>query len=402
MINKNELINKNHYKFPDVDENNMIKYNKTYYSSNNHIYFSRYSNYSIYDKPLNSNKFIKISEIPLNLKIKQPLIDIKHSNFKIPFLSPKEVKEIYKPQLNHFYISLSLHCCLIILFFIASYFMQLQNKKIEFIEVTFGINDNNSQTAQKSNSDEIGETEATKTIRDLPQLTKNITPDTSPSIEDQIKFKDDSEKALFKEQKKLVKSEEKKEKKEITLNNKPLGPIPEKDKQKVKLEDFLNRKEIDTRKSSSMKTDGVRNKDETKPDGKLNTPDVVNKSPFASPSDSPANPFADSPSGVLEGKVSSKSYNTYKAYIGRQLKLNWLTSEGTTFPASLKSKVEFTINQYGYLIGKPKIISSSGNKEFDTLVLNSLESTFPVDERPPKDINPPKKFEAFYTSKTVK
>lgn len=402
MINKNELINKNHYKFPEVDENNMIKYNKTYYSSNNHIYFSRYSNYSIYDKPLNSNKFIKISEIPLNLKIKQPLIDIKYNNFKIPFLSPKEVKEIYKPQLNHFYISLFIHCCLIILFFVASYFMQLQNKKIEFIEVTFGINDNNTQTAQKSNSNEIGETEATKTIRDLPQLTKNITPDTSPSIEDQIKFKDDSENALFKEQKKLVKSEEKKEKKEVTLNNKPLGPVPEKDKQKVKLEDFLNRKEIDTRKSSSMKTDGVRNKDETKPDGKLNTPDVVNKSPFASPSDSPANPFADAPSGVLEGKVSSKSYNTYKAYIGRQLKLNWLTSEGTSFPASLKSKVEFTVNQYGYLIGKAKIISSSGNKEFDALVLNSLESTFPVEERPPKDINPPKKFEAFYTSKTVK
>ena len=401
MINNDFKIDIKHYRFPEVDEKNMLKFSKTSYSVKNNILFSRSSNDNIDDKPITGPKYIKISELPLNKKIKQPNIDINYNSPKLPFLSPLEINEYYKSKPIHFAVAVIFHLFFLSFYFITSYFMSLDQHTPEIVEVTFGLNETAAQTLQKTKELDEGETEASKTIRELPQLTKNITPDTSPAVEEQVPNINNSNTLTFKEQEKKIKPVEKKENKEKAEPNKPLGPTPDKDKQKVKLDDYLKRKEMDTRKESSIKTDGIREKNLAKPEGTKVNPNKIPTSPFSSPSDLPDSPFAEAPSGVLDGKVSNKSYNSYKAYIGRQLKLNWSTSEGNNFPSGLKAKVEFVINPYGHLVGKPKIIRSSGSQEFDQLVLNSLESTFPVSDPPPKEINPPKKFEAFYTAKNV-
>jgi hypothetical protein len=400
MINNDFHSDMHHYRFPEVDEKNMLKYSKTSYSINNNILFSRPINDNMYDKPVTGPRYIKISELPLNKKIRQPIIDIKHNSFKLPFLSPLEVNEYYNPKPNHFAISIIIHLLFLSFYFITSYFLTSNKQTPEIVEVTFGLNETAAQTIQKTDKLDEGETEASKTIRELPQLTKNITADTSPAPEEEDIIKNNNT-LTFKEQEKKFKPKEKKENNDNVDPNKPIGPIPDKDKQKVKVDDYLKRKEMDTRKDSNIKTNGIQEKNLANPEGtKINTNNIP-ASPFTTPSDIPDSPFAEAPSGVLEGKVSSKSYNSYKAYIGRQLKLNWSTSEGNNFPDHLKAKVEFIINPYGHLTGKPKIIRSSGSNDFDQLVLNSLESAFPVSDPPPKEINPPKRFEAYYTSKNV-
>jgi outer membrane biosynthesis protein TonB len=401
MINNAFQLDIKHYRFPEVDEKNMLKFSKTSYSVKNNILFSRPSNENIDDRPIAGPRYIKISELPLNKKIKQPIIDINYNSFKLPFLSPLEVNEYYKPKPIHFAIAIIFHLFFLSFYFITSYFVSLDQQTPEIVEVTFGLNETAAQTYQKTKELDEGETEASKTIRELPQLTKNITPDTSPAIEEQAPIINNENTLTFKEQENKTKPIEKKENKDKVEPNKPIGPAPDKDKQKVKLDDYLKRKEMDTRKESNIKTDGIHEKNLVKPEGSKVNPNKIPTSPFSSPSDLPDSPFAEAPSGVLDGKISNKSYNSYKAYIGRQLKLNWSTSEGNNFPTNLKAKVEFTINPYGHLVGKPKIIRSSGSHEFDQLVLNSLESTFPVSDPPPKDINPPKKFEAYYSAKNV-
>lgn len=391
------------YRFPEVDEQNMLKFNKPTYTAKNNIYFSSPNENSIVeDKIITGPRYIKISELPLNKKIKQPIIDIKHNSLKLPFLSPIEVNEYYKSKPFHFIIAFIFHLIIASFFFVTSFISSITQEKPEIVEVTFGLNETAAQTVQKTTTADEGESEATKTIRELPQLTKNVTPDTAQHVQEKSPVINNPNSTLtYKEQETKVKPPiDKKENKE-KVENKPVGPTPDKDKQKVKLDDYLKRKELDTRKEATKKTDGIREKNLAKPEGNKLNPNKIPTSPFASPSDLPDSPFAEAPSGVIDGKISSKSYNSYKAYIGRQLKLNWGTSEGNNFPSNLRAKVEFVVNPFGHLIGRPKIIKSSGNTEFDSLVINSLESTFPVSDPPPKNINPPKRFEASYSAKNV-
>lgn len=389
--NDNYNLNIKYYQYPDVDEKNMLKFSKASYSVNNNILFLRNTNHNLEDIFISEPRYLKISDLSsFKIKIKQPIVDIKYNSTKLSFLSPLDIKEYYKPKPIYFSIAIFFHLFFISFFFITSYFINLKQNEVEIVEVTFGINSSSSQTIQKELDEKDGQKEATKTIKELPKLTKNVAPDTSEFDKPRVVNNPDA--LIFKQSDKTQSNLE---------HNKPIGPSPDKNKQKINVEDFLKRKEMDSRKVDIIKNDGVIEKSPNVQEGKILNKNKLPISPFSSPSNIPDSPFSQTPSGVLDGKISSKSYNNYKAYIGRQLKLNWRTSEGNNFPSNLKAKVEFTINQYGYLFGKPKIVKSSGNNEFDQLVLNSIESTFPVSDPPPKEIKPPKKFEANYTAKTV-
>lgn len=402
MNDQNLHLDLKSYRYPEVDEKNMIKFNKSTYSAKSNIYFSNPTTSPLIDRSLSGPRYIKISELPLNKRNKQPLIDIKPNTFKLPFLSQLEIKDYYKTGQFSLLIALVVHVLFISSFFITAYVSKISEEKPEIVEVTFGLNENAAQTVQNSSEKNEGETEASKTIRELQQLTKNIAPDTSPNVEEKNEAIDNPNSDLIYRENERKKAVDKKDPKEKIEKNKPIGPLPDQDKQKIKLEDFLKRKELDTRKEASKKADGIREKNLAKPEGAKAEKESIPKSPFASPSDIPDSPFAQAPSGVLEGKISSVSYNSYKAYIGRQLKQHWSMSEGSSFSSSLRAKIEFTVNPYGHLIGKPKITKSSGNNDFDQLALSAVESTFPLAQPPPKDINPPKSFEAMYTPKDVR
>ncbi|BBH51598.1 TonB C-terminal domain-containing protein [Fluviispira sanaruensis] len=404
MKNNNILLNHPN-RAPEIDEINMLKFGKAVYDTQRNILFSRSFPDDYINKSYLGPRYVKPVDLPLQKKIKQPTIDILGSNSKIPFLSPDEIKDIYSPNRKHLIAAISIHFLLISSFFVLTYIFSFESTPPEIVEVTFGMSENFAQTKQISQKDdEVGEREATKTIRDLPQLTKNIAPDTSPVAEKKTekvtpKISDKSKDLILKEEsnKNIINNNEKLK----TDLKKPIGPIPDQDKQKVSMDEYLKRKEIDTRKEDTRKNAGIRNADQEKQEGSKANVNNLPESPFSTPSDIPASPFAAAPSGVIDGKISSKSYNSYKAYIARQLKLNWSTTEGSTFAPTLKTRIKFTINPYGYLIGKPTVVQSSGNSQFDQLVINSLESTFPVPEVPPKDINPPKTFEASYSAKSV-
>lgn len=401
MNDQNLHIDLKSYRFPEVDEKNMIKFNKSTYSAKANIYFSSPNVNILLDRTLSGPRYIKINELPLNKKIKQPTIDVKSNSFKLPFLSPLEIKEYYKTNQFSFLLALVFHILFLSSFFITAYISNIIDEKPEVVEITFGINEHEAQTAQNTSSKTEGETEATKTIRELQQLTKNIAPDTSPdSVENNEAINNPNSDLVYREndQKKIV---QKKDSKEKIEKDKPLGALPDQDKQKIKLEEFLKRKELDTRQESTKKSEGIREKNLAKPDGSKIEKESIPKSPFASPSDIPDSPFNQAPSGVLDGKISSVSYNSYKSYIARQLKQNWSVPEGSNFKSSLKTKIEFIVNPYGHLIGKPQIIESSGSKDFDQLAVNAVERTFPLAQPPPKDINPPKSFKANYTPKEV-
>ncbi|KAB8030918.1 TonB C-terminal domain-containing protein [Fluviispira multicolorata] len=404
-MKKNNLLLDHPNRFPEVDEKNMLKYGKAFYDTKTNILFSRTIEDDFTNNIFPGPRFVKTLDLPLQKKIKQPIIDIIGTTAKIPFLSPDQVKILYYPNKSHFIKSIVIHIFFILSYFILSYIFSFQSVPPDIVEVTFGMSENFAQTKQTSQKDdEVGEREATKTIRELPQLTNNITPDTTPVTQQKIekttpKISDKSKDLILKEQ----------NKKDINENNeklktdlkKPIGPVPDQDKQKVNLEEYLKRKELDSRKEDVRKNVGVRNADDDKPEGSKNNINNLPDSPFSTPSDIPNSPFAAAPSGVINGKISSKSYNSYKAYIARQLKLNWSTTEGSAFTPALRTRVIFTVNSYGYLIGKAKILKTSGNSQFDQLVLNSVESTFPVQEIPPKDIKPPVTLDAGFTPKSV-
>ena len=92
---------------------------------------------------------------------------------------------------------------------VDSLFAVKEVKKPEIVEVTFGLNETAAQTFQRTNDQNEGETEASKTIRELPQLTKNITPDTSPAIEEQRPNLNNPNTLTFKEHEKNAKKYQK-------------------------------------------------------------------------------------------------------------------------------------------------------------------------------------------------
>ena len=82
MNDQNLHLDLKSYRYPEVDEKNIIKFNKSTYSAKSNIYFSNPTTSPLIDRSLSGPRYIKISELPLNKRIKQPLIDIKPNTFK--------------------------------------------------------------------------------------------------------------------------------------------------------------------------------------------------------------------------------------------------------------------------------------------------------------------------------
>jgi len=325
--------------------------------------------------------------------------DITSASEKLEFLPLEKVKHFY--ALFHLDIvkSFALHILILFLFFISD-FAFLNIKKPDVMEVTFGLTSdmgNVVQDVQKPLPD--GQTDATKTKEDLPKLPKHVVPDVglkSHSIAQEkpkkIEKKSDLE---FKEKTKQ------KEHKVAVEKAKVEGPKQQITKQKIEQKDFLKRKEEDLRKVAEKKEQGIHNRDKTKPIGSKRILTDVPKSPFQTSESIPNAPKSLTPTGAENG-LDVSIYNSYRVYLQNQLKINWNTTEGSTYPADLTATINFTINQFGYLIGEPKIIKKSGNGDFDALVMSSLKGTFPISNPPPKEIHPPKTFNAIYTAKDIK
>jgi hypothetical protein len=350
------------------------------------------------------HKFQKTVDIPVNIQLEQqPKNDINTKTEKLKFLPLEKISPLYSIFRSDIGKSVFFHFCMIACFFITDFIFLNLPPQPTVMEVTFGLTSEMGKVTQDVQKTPLeGQRDATKTKEDLAQLPKHVVPDTGQkqailNQEKIIKTEKKPDSLEFKE-KKVVKPLP--PKKIVAENKKVEGPKQEK-KQKINEKEFLKRKEEDLRQIAEKKEQGIHNRDKKKPLGVKHILNDLPKSPFQTSDSLPNAPAVLTPTGAENG-VDVSIYNSYRLYLQNQLKINWNTTEGSAYPKELNTSISFTINQFGYLIGEPKLIKKSGNSDFDSLVITSLTSTFPVSNPPPKNINPPQTFKATYSAKDIK
>jgi hypothetical protein len=397
MKNSNLVRLKN---FPEINNHSMLVVDNANYSIKDQIFFTRIDHNTIREIPL----FEPTSEIDDNTRKNihvhmGPNIDLKSKMLKTSAMTSQEIKSILGNTIEDYLKSLVVHISLAACYFIVSYFFTLNYSKPQIIEVAFGLTDKITQTSHvKDPNKSIGETEATRTLQDLPQLTKNSAPDTAPKVaqNDQLSLNTKANNLLPSEKNKLTQPEQKQKQENVS---KIEGPKFDSTLKKLNEEDFLKRKEEDLRKIAEKRNEGVHGKNKLKPEGQTKAIRDLPKSPFQTSDEVPAAPAGLAPAGEEKG-TNVTNYNTYKTYLKNQLRLNWNINEGrSSYQSNIQTIISIIINPFGYLVGHPIIKKSSGSAEFDGLALQAVLSTFPVGTPPPKSINPPVTFEVTYKPK---
>lgn len=402
MKNYTKLRLKN---FPEIDEKNILKFHKSEYTLKDQVLFTHSNLDKIGNFPLTHPNFSS-HEILLQSNIEQlptqvgPQIDMNKNTPKISPILQSKLQTNYLTTNKDIFKSLMLHGGIIFCYVILNYFSFFHSSEPEIVEVTFGLSNKLVQTEQDSTSTQpVGQTEATRTKEDLPQLPKNVSPDIGPkpSPENLMANTNKKNDFTFNESKKTI-SSFKKEKQES--KSKQIGQKTDNIKNNIDVKDYLKRKEEDLRKIAEDKKQGVHGKNPIKPDGQKHSLSKLPKSPFQTTEDIPEAPPGLTPTGSEQG-MNAANYNAYRLYLENQLRINWNMTEGAAYPKNIYAIVEFTVNKFGYLIGKPRINKSSGNKDFDELAIKSAQETFPVTTPPPKSIHPPQVFNATYRAKGV-
>lgn len=387
--------------FPEINDNEILKNNLGLYSSRNQIFFT-------HDDRLQRMDFDIQPPVPdidsladgLLMQTIGPIIDLSPSFHLIQIPNKESVQVLYNFKTIDGFFSFLFHLALASCYFIFNYVTFFKDPEPQVVEISFGLSNQITQSRPEQDLKQPnGQTEATKTIDDLPQLPKDRAPDTAPkpSESDANQLSNKADHLTFQD-KNHPKSNEQSKKQEDS--HKPIGPQLDVNKSSMSEKDYLKRKEEDLRKIGAKNQQGVHGKDVTKPDGQKSSLSTLPKSPFQNSESIPQSPPGLTPAGEEKG-TNVANYNAYRSYLKSQLKLNWKANEGMSFPKNLKATLEFTVNPFGYLLGVPKVLKSSGNKEFDDFALQALKSTFPVGSPPPKEINPPKTFKANYNANDV-
>lgn len=342
-------------------------------------------------------------DLPLDIELEaQPKTDITTKTERLNFLPIEKVKPLYHSFKLDFGKSILFHILVAASFLISDLNIFDFSPKPVVMEVTFGLTSDMGKVVQDIKPTPIeGQRDATKAKEDLPQLPKHVVPDvgqkqTVLNDEKVIKTEKKPDDLEFKQ-----KQEKPKPPKKLASENKKIEGQKQEKKQNIDQKEFLKRKEQDLRKVAEKKEQGIHNRDKKKPIGTKHVISDLPKSPFQTSDSIPDAPSALTPTGAENG-VDVSLYNSYRLYLQNQLKINWNTTEGNVYPKDLTTSVSFTINQFGYLIGDPQVIQKSGNDKFDSLVIDSLKSTFPVSNPPPQNINPPQTFKAIYSAKDIK
>lgn len=282
-----------------------------------------------------------------------------------------------------------MHAGFILAVILFSVINQKKFDELSYVEVSFGLSENLVQTQQTNDKKQPeGEQIALKTKDALPQLTKNSAPKITqpqekPNTEDAFKVKT----AEIPKSNEVLKKQT-----NIKIENQKEGDL--------NMKDYLKRKEETLRKIGNVSQTGQKEIDKTKQKGTKHSVEDIPRSPFETIKAQNA-PMNAAPTGVESG-TNSQAVDAYKIYLRGRLKENWHFPDLSAFPTSLMTVISFTVNEFGYLAGTPKIVESSRNGEFDRLVLEAVIATFPVANPPPKEIHPPQTFLARYNSKDIK
>lgn len=406
MNDKNFLL-KQPSGFPEIGK--RILFIKAEYSQVNHVYFTNKKPKDRDDETLLGHRYVPLSDWTLSTsgEIQEPpRVDICAATHKL--LAANQIKgakdhSVYLKKSDVYWATVA-HIVFLFLYLISGKVLSSFSPQADIVEVSFGLTDQLVQTHELPSppNTPVGQTQAAKTNLDLPQLPKNVVPDTAPhprsiTSDELLENKDEIKKMDMEwEQRK----ESKVAKNEVNIQNlKMTGNNHPKEKPNIDIDEYLKRKEEDLRKVAETKTSGAIYKSQK--DGKKPNPNNLPASPFAASEALPKAPPGLAPTGD-EQSTNVSNYNSYRHYLANQLRLNWNALEGTKYSNDLKAILSFTINPFGYLVGTPDVMLASGNKSFDESALNALKSTFPVPNPPPKNIYPPQTFQATYTAKGVR
>lgn len=286
---------------------------------------------------------------------------------------------------NDIGLSILLHAGFFVFIVLVGVLSKQKYNDFSYVEVNFGLNENLVQTRQFDEKVPEGEKVALKAKDALPKLTKNSAPNVAPASapkEDALKMNAQK-----------IKTEEKSSKqKPDDLKVQKQGDLSKKD--------YLARKEEMLRKTGDVAQKGQKNPDPNKKIGQKKSLDAIPRSPFETVKVDKAK-ASTAPTGDETGQ-STNAFDIYKLYLRNQLRLHWNIPDVSSYPATLVAIVSFTVNEYGALNGKPKIVESSRNIAFDNMVIDAVAATFPVSNPPPKDLKPPQTFLAKYNSKDVR
>ena len=245
-----------------------------------------------------------------------------------------------------FFFSLSVFSHFVIFYFFNFIFQNdfedLQEEQ-NSVQVAFGLssneisknNDFDVLSVENINSNKI---QGEKTLETLPQLPKSFSID---------EYKKNNEKEIgltkskdFIKENKIVKDTEKK--------NNLTKPI------KLTKEEVLKRAKKDLSKVGSKNING--DPFATLPPSKITSSSSLSKVPV----------------GAIDGRLLNSIEAQYTALLQAHIQEQWSLSPEESFDENLSLTVQINLNSSGFIVGKPTVLKSSGNVQFDNLALKAI------------------------------
>jgi TonB family protein len=268
------------------------------------------------------------------------------------------------------------------------------------VEVNFGFDvpkHSVSTSAGKTAESEVDQ-KASKTEQQLPQLSKQIAVESAPPQEqnlpppEEIVAKDEPP---VKVSDTLTQKEE--PKKETPILKKETPPPGVK---AISAEELARRVERETRKVAKEEKKGS-HKDDGK--GRKQRPSDLPSSPFSdnkSVAEIPSLPSV-LPQGSRDGSLSVSASSEYKSMALNHILRFWNLPDLARFEPGLKTEIEVTINAFGNLVGKPRVVKKSGESAFDEAALKVVLDAVPFPELS-KELAPRLKLTMLFSPKDIK
>ncbi len=265
----------------------------------------------------------------------------------------------------------------------------------EVVEVTFGLEiPTQSRAPAAPKKTEVPPAEApeveqaTKSAETLPQLPKRFeVKTTQPEVKDdslpapKLPDKEDTRPAPQAEKtpEPQPKSTPAPEPTAQPEPSKVVAPERDKDAQKVDFDEVRDRLEKEQREVAAENKEGQKEKPK-KVSSDLNIPD----NPLADPANAPLPDMPDNlgPTGSLSGKkLAGSAAEAYKTAASVHMKRFWTLPDLYNFPRDLKAQAVVVVDLFGK-IRSLEISESSGNRAFDSLILEQIKKAEPFPDLP--------------------
>ena len=317
----------------------------------------------------------------------EPLCDLSGADARLPLRSFALPSRLFACLSG----SILVHALAVAFFLFGVKFDLFLSKPDEkVVEVTFGVELPGQfvppPKSRKESSDKPAQEQATKLEEQLPQLPQRLevktkSPETAESemVAPDAVAQDDK---IGQEQKlpKAPPIEPKEQTKSLPDPKAIVAPERDKDAQKIDINTLIERMKKEDRKVADKEKTGQKADSDKAADADLAIPD----NPLADPLNAPVPnmPSAIAPSGSLAGrKLAGSALEAYKTAALVHMKRFWNIPGIVEFPPTLVARAVVVLDLFGK-IQSVGIDQSSGNKDFDELVIKQIRQAEPFPDFP--------------------